>query len=180
MLAGRMKRKHFLLLAGLAAVLVVGGLLATGVVGGLFLASTEAESLKPTAQPDPVAQPAVNPALTPQAPSPGATPVNPDQPSAISGPSERDVDKAVMRWAGKDLGSKKLKDVTKGRPYKVNVYQDSGNSTMNRAKVDLNRNDKWDEKWTFDGSSISRKVAPADDENYSENYVWNGSAWAKE
>ncbi len=178
MLAGRMKRKHFFLLAGLATVLVVGGLLATGVVGGLFLATTEAESVKPTARP--AAQPAVNPAFAPQSPSPAVAPDNPGKPPTINGPSERDVDKDVMRWAGKDLGSKKLKDVTKGRPYKVNVYQDSGNSTMNRAKVDLNRNDKWDEKWTFDGSNISRKVAPADDENYSETYVWNGSAWTKE
>ena len=109
----------------------------------------------------------------PQAETPAEAP-------AGGGPSERPVDKDVMQWAGKSLGSDKLKDVTKGRPYKVNLYQDSGKSTMNRAKLDLNRNDKWDEKWTFDGPNITRQVAPADDENYTETYIWNGSAWAKQ
>lgn len=74
----------------------------------------------------------------------------------------------------------KKKDITKGRPYKINLYQDAGKNSVNRAKVDLDRDDKWDEKWTFDGSNISRKVAPAADESYSESYVWNGAEWVNE
>jgi hypothetical protein len=85
-----------------------------------------------------------------------------------------------MRYAGKSLGSDKIKDATKGRPYKVNLYQDAGKSTMNRAKVDLDRDDKWDEKWTFDGDAITRQVAPNDDDNYTETYMWDGNAWAKQ
>lgn len=169
MLAGRMKRKHFLLLASLVGVLLVGGLLAAGAAGGFFLASSEPK--KATGHP-PAPSPAFQPAV-PQAETPVEAP-------AFGGPSERPVDKDVMQWAGKSLGSDKLKDVTKGRAYKVNLYQDSGKSTMNRAKLDLNRNDKWEEKWTFDGPNITRQVAPADDENYTETYIWNGSAWAKQ
>jgi hypothetical protein len=48
---------------------------------------------------------------------------------------------------------------------------------VNRAKIDLDRDDKWDEKWTFDGTNISRKVSPNDDEDYSQEYDWNGSEW---
>jgi hypothetical protein len=167
-----MKRKHFFLLVGLATLLAVGGLLAAGVAGGLFLAKSDAEAVpsKPrAASPTPYAEP--QPLVGKQSPTEAPT---------VIGPSERAVDKDVMQWAGKNLGGDKLKDVTKGRPYKVNVYQDSGKSAMNRAKVDLNRNDKWDEKWTFDGPNITRQIAPADDENYSETYIWNGSAWAKQ
>lgn len=91
----------------------------------------------------------------------------------------RDVDKLLMLdWAGRSISSPKLKDITKGRPYKVNVYQDAGKSAVNRAKVDLDRDDKWDEKWTFEeGGGITRKVAPSDDEDYSTVEVWNGERW---
>jgi len=84
----------------------------------------------------------------------------------------------LLDWRGTALGVKKKKDVTTGRPYKINVYQDAGEPTVNRAKVDLDRDDAWDEKWTFgaDGA-ITRKVAPADDENYSQEEAWDGEQW---
>jgi hypothetical protein len=98
----------------------------------------------------------------------------------VDGPSERPVDKAVMGWFGKDLGDSKRKDVTSGQPYKVNLYQDAGNSSVNRAKIDLDRDEKWDEKWTFKGSEISRKVSSADDDStYDQEFVWQGGAWVK-
>jgi hypothetical protein len=96
-----------------------------------------------------------------------------------SGPSGREVDGVVLGYRGRALGSDKLKDVTAGRPYKVNVYQDAGKATANRAKVDLDRDDKWDEKFTFDGDRVERQVAPQDDENYSETWLWDGSGWTR-
>ena len=117
---------------------------------------------------------------TPESPSPKPADKPADKPApAIDGPSERPVDVVVMGYRGKALGAKKKKDVTKGKPFKVNVYQDAGKSTVNRAKIDLDRDDKFDEKWTFDGDTISRKVSPNDDESYTEEYVWDGKAWAK-
>ncbi len=94
-------------------------------------------------------------------------------------PAEEPQDPVVadlMRWVGKDLGSAKLKDVTQGKPYKINVYQDDGHGTANRAKVDLDRDDKWDIKVTFD-DTISRKVSSGDDENYDLEQVWSGEDW---
>ncbi|HMV68423.1 MAG TPA: hypothetical protein PKA64_16360 [Myxococcota bacterium] len=97
----------------------------------------------------------------------------PQAPPAVGRP----VDADVLVWRGRDLGTDKRKDVTSGKPYKVNVYQDAGNATANRAKVDLDRDDKWDEKITFEADRVVREVAPADDEQYTETYTWDGSGW---
>lgn len=174
MLAGNMKLRNFLLLA---TVVVAGG------IAGLYFACRGDDSGKTVASKAPEA-PQPQPTPTPTAPTrvttpppvqPAADPVAPSQASNL-----RPVDQEVMKWVGKDLGSKKLKDVTRGRPYKVNLYQDAGKSSVNRAKIDLDRDDKWDEKWTIDGPNVSRKVAPDDDENYTESSVWNGSDWVAE
>ena len=73
-----------------------------------------------------------------------------------------------------------MKDATKGKPYKVNLYKDAGMSTVNRAKVDIDRDDKFDEKYTFETTKITLQSAPNDDEKYTETYHWNGSGWTKE
>ena len=99
----------------------------------------------------------------------------PHEAAAVAG--LRDVDQALMKWRGTGLGSKKIKDAVKGKAWKINLYQDDGQATMNRAKLDLDRDDKWDEKWSFDGENISRKVSPNDDEDYSQEFDWNGSGW---
>ena len=72
-----------------------------------------------------------------------------------------------------------VKDAIKGKPYKVNLYSDDG-THFTRVKLDLDRDDKWDESWTFDADGgIERKVAPADDENYSETWLLDHGAWKK-
>jgi len=172
MLAGRMKLKHFMV------IVVLLGL--AGLVGLYATCDGAPEELPKRAKPiapsdEPTGFPTMQlPAAKPPTPAVAATA------AAAGGPSVRPVDQAVMAYQGRDLGSSKQKDVTKGKPYKVNLYQDAGKSSCNRAKVDLDRDDKWDEKWTFDGDAISRKVAPADDENYTDEYLWDGSAWQKQ
>lgn len=93
-------------------------------------------------------------------------------------PLERAVDKAmdaVLRLPVQE----KVKDATKGQVFKINLYSDDG-ARFNRAKIDLDRDDKWDESWTLKSATdIERQVAPADDENYSEVYVASGGAWVK-
>jgi hypothetical protein len=86
----------------------------------------------------------------------------------------------VMYYRGKDLGTTKLKDVSKGQVFKINVYQDAGNAAANRAKVDIDRDDQWDQKWTFDDSGASVKIAPHDDEDYSESKRWTEQGWAED
>jgi hypothetical protein len=107
---------------------------------------------------------------------------DPSEASATESPTAalagaREVDRVVLGYQGRDLGVDKLKDVTSGKPYKVNVYQDAGQPTANRAKIDLDRDDKWDEKLTFADGTVAREVAPADDENYTETWIWSPTGW---
>lgn len=169
-LAGRMKLKHFV-------ALVVGVVGAGSVVlfmGGAAVVKSIPERPKP---PTKVVSPAPAPfaVQTPEvveapAPAPEAPPAD----------GLRDVDRVVFGYQGQNLGSSKKKDVTKGRPYKVNVYQDDGHTSANRAKIDLDRDDQWDEKWTFSDSGVQRKIAPADDENYTEVVLFVGGEWVPE
>ena len=168
MLAGRMKLRHFLMIAGGAGLLCAGSFFALPMVG-ISLLGDQAELDRRVER----AVEEVGLDATKGEP-------NPPDPAEDTPASGREIDTIVLGWQGKGLGNKKLKDVTKGKPFKVNLYQDDGNSVMNRAKVDLDRDDKWDEKWTFDGPNVSRKVAPADDENHTELTVWNGSEWVAE
>ena len=91
-------------------------------------------------------------------------------------PNMDPVDVALFKWQGKDLGTQKIKDTTQGKPFKINVYQDAGNSTANRAKIDLDRDDQWDIKVTFQDPP-SRQLSPSDDENYTQTQLWTGQAW---
>lgn len=173
-LAGKMKLSSFLVVA---AVVVAGGVTATVLT---CKKSDDGEKSEPdkqvssdTSKPKPTT---AVPRPTQVAPVDKPPELDPtDRPEASS--PTREVDQFVMGWKGKDLGASKRKDVTKGRAYKVNLYQDDGKASVSRAKIDLDRDDKWDEKWTFDGETVSRKVAPADDENYTEETVWDGSGW---
>lgn len=103
--------------------------------------------------------------------APDAVPVEPG-----AAPGLDPIDLALMKWVGQDLGTTKIKDATKGQPFKINVYQDAGNASANRAKIDLDRDDKWDIKVTFE-QPPSRQLSPQDNEDYSVTQVWNGEAW---
>lgn len=194
MLAGKMKLNHFLLIvagvgaAGIAvAFLTCGG--GDGEDAAPVTSSTATDDTAPTRADMPEPEPRAGEVTRDE--EPGELPtrrsnprpladtlVDTPSPDGVDPASDlRDVDRELLSWAGKDLGRKKIKDARKGRGYKINLYQDAGKTSINRAKVDLDRDDKWDEKWTFDGTNVSRKVAPADDENYTRAYDWSGEAW---
>lgn len=173
MLAGKMKLTTFL------AILVVGG---TCGLAGFGVATY---TLTPDAEPAPapvVLMPAPPPAPAPSQAAPVVADVDP-APSAhvpVGAPTDaREVDTIVLGYVGRAIGTDKLKDVSQGKPFKVNVYQDAGSATANRVKVDLDRDDKWDEKFTFKDDTITRDVAPADDEAYTQSYRWDGKAWVR-
>lgn len=169
MLAGKVKLKTFLSLASL-----LGSALVAGLAWWMIKVTTavpEVTEAAPAEVPGEAEAPVVD---APVVDAPVESP-----PSAASDLPAHQAD--VLTWQGKDLGSDKRKDTTKGRAWKVNVYQDAGQATANRAKVDLDRDDKWDEKWTFEADGrVSRQVAPADDEQYTETWIWNGQDWQRE
>ncbi len=101
-----------------------------------------------------------------------------DAPSAPAAGALRPVDDDLLRLLQTPVQAK-IKDATEGKPYKVNLYSDGG-ARFERAKVDLDRDDKWDEKWTIaEGGAIERQVAPADDEVYTETYRLADGTWSK-
>lgn len=72
----------------------------------------------------------------------------------------------------------KLKDIFPGEKFKVNLYRDGDSSSWTRLKIDLNRNNKDDEKWTLNnGLPSKRSVSSRDDEQYDQKYAWAGDHW---
>lgn len=174
MLAGSMKLTHFLLLATIVVVLGIFGLTQACKSGHDDVPAPAPVVTAPRPAPTPTPAP-VAPTPTPNG-SAGSG-------AAPSGPSDlaaRPYDAEVIAWSKRSISGDKMKDATKGKPYKLNLYKDAGMATVNRAKLDLNRNEKFDEKYTFETSKITLQRAPSDDEQYSETYHWNGSGWTKE
>lgn len=120
--------------------------------------------------------------------SPPAEPVSAPPPVAQNQDANglSDVDREVLRLQKEPLSNgtadpKGLKWRIKqgGVVIELRCDQDKGYETWNRAKVDANNNKQFDETWAFkkDGT-IERRVAPNDDQNYTQTFVLNGETWA--
>lgn len=163
---------------------MMGGLLALGAGAYFLFSGSEPE---PDSAP---ALPAVQEARPADVAAPAALPSGqantleasaPQAPAASEGAAPgnglRSVDNAIFPLLGQPATSEKVKDAIPGAA-KVSLYHDDKSGFYNRLKIDLNRNDKWDEKWTMkQGVVVKRQVAPADDENYTEEYVPEGGGW---
>lgn len=172
-LAGRMKLRTFLLL--------IGGLFALGAAGAFYgvsaaIARAEAER-QATAEAARLEAESATRRQAEASAAAAAAQATANAARALTVPRGRPVDDAVTAYLGQPLGSDKKKDTTSGQPYKVNVYQDAGKPVANRAKVDLDRDDRWDEKWTWDAGRYTRQTAPRDDEQYTVVEVWSQGSW---
>lgn len=111
----------------------------------------------------------------------GAIDTPPPAPAAGTEPL-RNLDRLILAKIGAGIGGSKAKDAFSGQPWKANLYRDAGESGVNRVKLDLDRDEKWDEKWTIEREggqeTVKRQVAPNDDESYTEEYRLRGGAWA--
>ncbi|MCE9580706.1 MAG: hypothetical protein K8W52_46730 [Deltaproteobacteria bacterium] len=181
MLAGSMKLRTFLLIA--TALMITFGVLAikacksgakTDENGYVASAAPVASGSAPAPTPPPTPQPAVG-----SAGSGGSVMGSGATPTGDIDLPERPYDRVVISYRGRSIDSDRIKDATKGEAWKVSVYQDAGQSTVNRIKVDANRNNKWDDKITFDGDKVKLQHASKDDENYDEEYRWEGTGWRK-
>jgi hypothetical protein len=76
--------------------------------------------------------------------------------------------------------SDKIKDAFPRESFKVNIYRDGSGSTWTRLKIDLDRDNKDDEKWTLtNGQPDKRQVSTRDDEQYDREYRWRGGQWVE-
>lgn len=162
--------------------MLIGGLAVVG-LGGLLAASTccKKEDTKPELT---KTAPATTPTPTTKvaektAEKPAVTPTG--TPTAADPLALRPMDQKILDLLDKPANGDKLKDAVSGQSWKVNLYREGSGTKWNRAKIDLNRNEKWDEKWsieTDDGQEvIKRQVAPADDEKYTEEYRLQAGKW---
>lgn len=162
-----MKFKTFMKIVFVAVLLGIGG-----TCYGCYnlLSSSTPDSPTPQA---PSVQATSSTATATAAPPPAqaeATPVGKD--------SLRPFDQKILDQAGKRIQGDKVKDAVSGS-VKVNLYQDKPGQGVNRAKVDLDRDDKWDEKWTFKDGTVIRQVAPNDDEKYTVEYELQEGRWVE-
>jgi hypothetical protein len=93
-------------------------------------------------------------------------------------PHQRQLIEKIQSGIG---GPGKLKDPFKSGP-KVNIYHDEGEPIPNRAKVDLDRDGQWDEKWNFErtpeGLKVKRQVSTGDDGSfYDKDYRLRDGKW---
>lgn len=143
----------------------------------LLVRSNANKAAQQAAPPPPVA-------VAPQQQS--AIPQDRTEPAApLTEGSLSDVDREVLKLQKEplDRGTPDAKGpkwrVKKGGVViELRCDQDKGYTAWNRAKIDANNNKQFDETWAFkkDGT-VERKVAPNDDQNYTQTFVLDGDKW---
>lgn len=74
----------------------------------------------------------------------------------------------------------RIKDAFPRESFKVNIYRDGNSQTWTRLKIDLDRDEKDDEKWTLaNGQPDKRQVSTRDDGTYDREYRWRGAQWVE-
>ena len=130
-------------------------------------------------------QPSAPPVSQNMAVSPNTENSSPREAGEGQGGGLSDVDREVLRMQKEPL-DKGTPDA-KGPKWRVKngsvvielrCDKDKGYTGWNRAKIDANNNKQFDEAWAFkkDGT-VERRVAPADDQNYTQTFVLDGDKW---
>ena len=112
-------------------------------------------------------------------PTPDSSPVSTPVPSNTG---LRREDQMIIDLLNRQstAASDKIKDAFPKEKFKVNIYRDGGSSTWTRLKLDLDRDEKDDEKWTLSaGQPDKRQVSTRDDEQYDREYRWRGGQWVE-
>ena len=107
--------------------------------------------------------------------TPTATPVQQNT-------GKRSADQAVVEYLNRQPNAtgEKIKDAFPRESFKVNIYRDGNSPTWTRLKIDLDRDEKDDEKWTLsNGQPDKRQVSTRDDGNYDLEYRWRGGQWVE-
>ena len=113
-------------------------------------------------------------------PTPTPTPSSTSTPTNTSG--LRREDQLTMDYLNshQSATTDKIKDAFPRERFKVNIYRDGSSPTWTRLKIDLDRDDKDDEKWTLNaGQPDKRQVSTRDDEQYDKEYRWQGGKWVE-
>jgi hypothetical protein len=90
----------------------------------------------------------------------------------------RPLDKEVLALVKQGIKSPRQLDVTPGREYKVSLHR-GRDSTVTRVDIDMDRDGMLDESWSIRGP-VRRRVAPAGDGKFSEEYVLRDDQWVRQ
>jgi hypothetical protein len=122
--------------------------------------------------PDEALEPAPAPPVAVEAPEPPEDPTRPLWP--------REVDGDVFgHLEGTLTVGTEAHDVVPQAPYRIDLSRPAERALVHAAKVDLDRDGSWDERWTFADRAVVRESSPADDGRYTERYRWQGGGWAR-
>jgi hypothetical protein len=98
---------------------------------------------------------------TPGGSPPGADPLAAAAPEPPAAPATQ-VRDPLLTLAGVLLEgrapSDKIKDYLKGQGAKFNLYDDDKDGRWDRAKIDFDRDEVWDEKWTRKNDTVERQL----------------------
>lgn len=95
--------------------------------------------------------------------------------SAAMGPSARD--NAILGLFSRHLGATEEDDVLADQPWRVDLTQEAGASSVTGARVDLDRDGHADELWKAEGTRIRRAISTGDDESYDQMWLWQNGLW---
>jgi hypothetical protein len=114
-------------------------------------------------------------------PTPAAATTQSDTGSGTTGDAAglRPVDRAALELLARPVTEARIKDGTRGKPYKVSVYSDD-RKRWNRLKIDLERDETWDESWTIHADGAVERRAPADGPNRQIFRLVGKTSWRQE
>jgi hypothetical protein len=147
---------------------------------GLFFGARACASSPPEAKLEPENAGVVRPESGGDAPRPSPAEPSTTEPASDDPSALRALDRKLLDRVQAGFPGDKVKDAFTSERYKVNLYKEAG---VVRAKVDLDRDEKWDEKWDFetkDGQEVvKRRVASKDDESYDVEYRLREGRWVE-
>lgn len=120
------------------------------------------------------------PAPPKAAPPKAATPAQRPLVSSNGGNNFRDQLIVDYLSSHRQATGDKVKDALPREAFKVNLYADNGSPTWTRLKVDLDRDEKWDEKWDLEnGQPVKRHVSTRDNDVYDLEFRWQAGGWTE-
>lgn len=88
------------------------------------------------------------------------------------------IDEVLLAASQSPAKNGRVRDQDPTAPYKINIYQDADRATANRAKVDLDRDGRWDIKVEFpERGVVQLKHAPNDDDVHNQRYRFTTDGW---
>lgn len=87
----------------------------------------------------------------------------------------RPSDAAFARWLGASSRESVNVDIFKTALWRVDLFAES--QIFTRARIDLDRNGKWDEEWVLCDSVVRRQTAPDANGEDSKTFVLANGKW---